>query len=73
MNRIKIILLLSVIFCLAAGCQNKKVNDDKDQHYHRYYINKEEDQVVEKSYSPKSSKTMDMVKEFQDLLSEKRS
>ncbi|QOV18346.1 GerMN domain-containing protein [Blautia liquoris] len=71
MNRIKIILLLSVIFCLAAGCQNKKVNDDKDQHYHRYYINKEEDQVVEKSYSPKSSKTMDMVKEFQDLLSEK--
>lgn len=71
MNRIKIILLLSVIFCLAAGCQNKKVNDDKDQHYHRYYINKEEDQVVEKSYSPKSSKTMDMVKEFRNLLSEK--
>lgn len=71
MKKIFKLLLLTLFFCLsAAGCNNNKGKDGKDQGFYLYYINNEGNKVISEEYTPKASETIDLIEEFTDKQSE---
>lgn len=72
MKKLKICLLLTLSFCMAAaGCSNNKSKEEDKKPYHMYYLDEEGNQVIAEPYAPKASDTASMIDEFIGMQSEK--
>lgn len=67
-TRALVLMLLTGILLLMAGCRIKEQQQEEDTGYQIYYINKEETAVVTESYEPEAQTTEGLIDEFLQLL-----
>ena len=63
-TRALVLMLLTGILLLMAGCRIKEQQQEEDTGYQIYYINKEETSVVTESYEPEAQTTEDLIDEL---------
>lgn len=63
-TRALVLMLLTGILLLMAGCRIKEQQQEEDTGYQIYYINKEETAVVTESYEPEAQTTEDLIDEL---------